>query len=185
MKRSIYVGLTLLPLCSVNYRACSQAKFADENYLKQFNRINKPMGKDYYSSLFLGNGLLGAMVWQKSDSALQIQIGRSDVTDTRIDPAEDTVGMALYNRARLPIGYFTLHTAGKILAAEQTLDIYKAVIKAIIFTDLGKIELNARVPTGEQVIVADWKTSEKRKQCILEVEPRYSHQPQIPLCGKL
>ena len=41
---------------------------------------NRP-GKNYFEAPFVGNGLVGAMIWQDSDHTLRLSVGRTDVTD--------------------------------------------------------------------------------------------------------
>ena len=56
---------------------------------------------------FLGNGLLGAMVFAPEKQLLAFQLGRSDVTDHRAGHEP------ILARPRLPIGRFEVRTAGR------------------------------------------------------------------------
>lgn len=108
------------------------------------------LGKDYYSGVILGNGLLGTNIYKESDSLIRFDIGRSDVVDHR-EKLLPTVGK-LYTQGRLPIGYFTLKTAGKITGAKIELDIYNAEATGTIFTTQGELTFTAFVVANQNVI---------------------------------
>lgn len=78
---------------------------------------------------------------------MRISVGRSDVEEHR------TSGETFIRQARLPNGYFTLHTVGKITGFEGRLDLYNAQTNARIRTDCGEIELKALVHSEDMVIV--------------------------------
>jgi hypothetical protein len=44
-------------------------------------------GKNYFEAPLVGNGLVGAMIWQDSDNTLRLSVGRTDVTDHLFDGA--------------------------------------------------------------------------------------------------
>lgn len=108
------------------------------------------LGKDYYSGIILGNGLLGTNIYQQGDSLIRFDIGRTDVVDHREKLLPD-VGK-LYTQGRLPIGYFTLKTAGKITGAKMELDIYNATASGTVFTTQGNLSITAFVAANQNVI---------------------------------
>jgi len=107
-------------------------------------------GKDYYSGIILGNGLLGTNIYQESDSLIRFDIGRTDVVDHR-EKLLPSVGK-LYTQGRLPIGYFTLKTVGKITGAKMELDIYNATASGTVFTTQGTLSFTAFVAANQNVI---------------------------------
>ncbi|MGM9477116.1 glycosyl hydrolase family 95 catalytic domain-containing protein [Pedobacter sp. GSP4] len=108
------------------------------------------IGNDYYSGVILGNGLLGTNIYKENDSLIRFDIGRSDVVDHR-EKLMPSAGK-LYTQSRLPIGYFTLKTSGKITGAKIELDIYNAEAKGTIFTTKGEIAFTAFVQADQNVI---------------------------------
>ena len=63
----------------------------------------KHVGTNIYEGVFTGNGLLGTMTYLKDRHHARIDIGRTDVYDHR-ETNEDV----LFDKARLPIGHFSL-----------------------------------------------------------------------------
>ena len=135
------------------------------------------LGDNYYSGVILGNGLLGINIYKENDSLIRFDIGRSDVTDHRENFSSGVSN--LYSKARLPIGYFTLKTVGKIISAKMELDIYNAEVKAVITTTKGDISILALVLANGNVIsvsansmqqesVLAWKWNPERS-----ISPRY------------
>ena len=105
--------------------------------------------KAWYDGPFLGNGMLGSMFYQLDDHTIRISLGRSDVEDHKKE------GGIFIAQPRLPNGYFTLKTAGKITGFEGRLDLYNAEAKARIQTDKGQVELRAIVHSEDMVIIYD------------------------------
>ena len=84
-----------------------------------------PMEFDY--GAFMGNGMLGSMIYQDGPNRLRWEMGRSDVTEHRRD------------NARLPIGGLVLTTQGKIEDGTMRLDLWNAEVTGIVDTDKGRI----------------------------------------------
>ncbi|WP_343523997.1 glycoside hydrolase family 95-like protein [Pedobacter sp.] len=118
-------------------------------------------GKDYYSGMILGNGLLGTNIYQENDSSIRFDIGRTDVVDHR-EKLLPNAGK-LYTQARLPLGYFTLKTAGKITGAKMELDIYNATASGTVFTTQGTLSFTAFVAATQNVISIDLKATAKEQ----------------------
>ncbi len=92
---------------------------------------------------FLGNGMLGATIYQDGDNHLRIEMGRSDVTEHRRD------------NARLPIGGLVLTSAGKIQGGSMRLDLWNAQVRGTIRTDKGSIDFHCYIHAKKNVMVAD------------------------------
>lgn len=79
-----------------------------------------PLGKSIYEGVFTGNGLLGTMTYLDVGKA-RIDIGRTDVYDHR-----GNMESALFDKARLPIGYFELLLPGNTQKAWGNIDYLRA-----------------------------------------------------------
>ena len=137
------------------------------------------LGKDYYSGIILGNGLLGTNIYKENDSLIRFDIGRSDVVDHR-EKLMPSAGK-LYTQSRLPIGYFTLKTEGKITGAKIELDIYNAEAKGSISTTKGTIYFTAFVAANQNVISISLNAMQQEKVSACKwnpgksISPRYLH----------
>ncbi len=118
-------------------------------FLARHDLVWNSAPRAFYEAPFLGNGMLGSQFYQLDDQTIRISIGRSDVEDHKKS------GATFIAQSRLPIGYFTLKTAGKITGFEGRMDLYNAEARARIMTDQGQVELRAIVHSEEMVIVYD------------------------------
>ena len=100
----------------------------------------------YYAGAIMGNGLLGTNLYKLRDNVYRLNVGRSDVTEVR-KPYN------LFNSARLPIGYFTLSTVGKVNKEEMRLSLFDAVTKGSFATDKGKINFKTYVHALHDYII--------------------------------
>jgi len=137
---SSFYCVAQVPITKVNWPA-----FMAKQSLKWDN-----ISTDYYSGIILGNGLLGTNIYKESDSAIRFDIGRTDVVDQR-DKLYPNVDVT-FTKPRLPIGYFSVKTSGKITGADMVLDIYNAEGKGTILTSKGKIKFTAFVAATQNVI---------------------------------
>lgn len=106
----------------------------------------------YYAGVIMGNGLLGTNLYKLRDGVYRLNMGRSDVTEAR-QPYN------LYNSARLPIGYFTLATKGKVKDERLRLSLYDATALGRIVTDEGEIRLRTYVHAAADYVVFETETS--------------------------
>ena len=93
---------------------------------------------------FLGNGLMGAMVFAPEAAAsdepprtLAFQLGRTDVTDHRAGKEP------ILARPRLPIGQLHIQTAGKLTGAQARLSLWDAEWSGTLRTDRGSIQVSS------------------------------------------
>jgi len=96
------------------------------SFLARHDLVWDRPAKSYFEAPFVGNGLVGAMIWQDADNALRLSVGRTDVTDHRDGPEE-----AIVRKGRLPIGHFLLTTAGKIRGGTMRLALYDAEARGV------------------------------------------------------
>lgn len=116
---------------------------------------------------FMGNGMLGTMLWQDSASnAFVLHLGRSDVQDHRTEPPDEYPANA---RARLLIGQFRIKPVGRILKTSTfTLDLWNAETRGEIVTDRGHITLATYVHSVEMGIVLELEASAGEEQFTIE-----------------
>ncbi|MDR1762446.1 MAG: alpha-L-fucosidase [Dysgonamonadaceae bacterium] len=111
---------------------------------------------DYYAGAIMGNGLLGANLYKNDENSYRFDVGRVDVTENRGRIASGySRSHLLFDEARLPIGYFTLHPAGKVKSDSMRLSIYEAVATGVIVTDKGKINFKTYVHAQKNIILLE------------------------------
>ncbi|MEN8863825.1 MAG: glycoside hydrolase family 95-like protein [Lentimonas sp.] len=108
----------------------------------------------WHDGPFMGNGMLGSMLHQLDDQTLRISLGRADVEDHK------KKGQPFISQSRLPNGYFTLKTAGKITGFTGRLDLYNAETRARVLTNKGHVDIRAIVHSDDMVIVYDLQPSD-------------------------
>ncbi len=104
---------------------------------------------DWFSGAFIGNGELGAMIYQENEYALRWDIGRSDVTDHR--DYQDVE----WGKPRLPIGRMLLKAQGRIENATMQLDLWNAEARGTITTEKGSISWRSFLSTNPEVIITE------------------------------
>jgi hypothetical protein len=96
---------------------------------------------------FLGNGLLGTMIYRDGDNRLRFEMGRADVTEHRRD------------NNRLPIGGLVLETVGKIQDGTLRLDLWNAEVRGTVTTDKGTLRFDTYIHADLMTMVLDLETS--------------------------
>jgi hypothetical protein len=107
------------------------------------------LSTDWYSGAFIGNGQLGAMIYQENENALRWDIGRSDVTDQR------NYSDVEWGKSRLPIGRMLLKVQGRIVKATMQLDLWNAEARGTITTEKGSVTWRSFVSDNPQVIITE------------------------------
>ena len=138
------------------------------NYLAQHDLTWNKMPKDYFEGAFVGNGLLGAILFQDDQlpNTLRFEIGRTDVYDHR------TPEPSAYETSRLPIGQLLITPVGKILTTHLRTDLWNAEIRGELVTSEGTISFRCFVPSAEELIVVNIKTSGKEKAVTCSFRPQ-------------
>jgi alpha-L-fucosidase 2 len=111
---------------------------------------------------FLGNGLLGTMIYTDGPDRLRFELGRSDVTDHRLD------------NGRLPIGGIILKTAGTIKSGSMRMALWDAETRGELITDKGRIRFRAMVHSDEMVLLVDLETDTGEQNASFIWEPETS-----------
>ncbi len=148
MRKAAALAFALLPL---TVSAQISTKDIDwRGFMSRHDLVWDSLTPDYYNGAILGNGMLGTNIYTASKgNSIRWDVGRSDVTESR----EGT--NILYDKARLPIGWFSMTTAGNIVASDMRLNIYDAEAKGSLKTDKGEISFTTRVDANHDVIVIE------------------------------
>jgi hypothetical protein len=127
-----------------------------KHFLSKQDLVWNQMPKDYFEGAFVGNGLLGAMVFKddQQPNALCFEIGRTDVYDHR------TAMPSAYETSRLPIGQFLISPKGQVTHCQMRMDLWNAEIRGTITTSLGQIQFRCYTPSSEELILIDVQSSE-------------------------
>jgi hypothetical protein len=123
--------------------------------------------------MFLGNGLLGTMIYMEDSASLRFEMGRTDITDHRPDFG------SYYGTCRLPIGQFVLKPVGKIKKMHFRLDLWNAEAKGTIVTDQGSIQLQIIVAARQDMMVLKAVTSGKENAFSWDFAPEKSESPRL------
>nr|WP_230396132.1 hypothetical protein [Streptomyces blattellae] len=136
-----------------------------QEFLAAQDPVWKRMPRTWYEGPFLGNGLLGSIVYQEpGQGALRFTVQHSEVQDHRPQFGSD------WGVARLPVGNLLLHPVGAITGTELRLDLWNAEITGTLTTDKGTIRLRAlvhndrtlllvtaRADAGERTATTTWR----------------------------
>jgi hypothetical protein len=116
-------------------------------FIARHDMIWDTLPGDFDCGAFLGNGMLGATIYQDGGNRLRFEMGRADVTEHRRD------------NARLPIGGLVLTTTGKIESGTMRLDLWNAEVRGSIKTDKGSVTFHCFIHSSKMVMVADMETA--------------------------
>ncbi len=114
---------------------------------------------------FLGNGLLGTMIYRDGDNRLRFEVGRSDVTEHRRD------------NNRLPIGGLVLETAGRIRAGSMRLDLHNAEVTGSVATEKGSLKFRALVHTDAMALLIDLRPAGGETNATFAWAPGHGQDP--------
>ena len=158
MRSTIKIVILLFFICT----SMSGASFPDmEKYMRQHALIWEQLPMQWNEGAFLGNGLVGMMVYADSTlNALVFHLGRPDVTDHRKAPYRKTsIGTEeadkMVDFCRLDVGKMLLFPEGKILSGTFYLDIYNAELTGHLKTDKGDLTFHAYTPQPEEVNIVE------------------------------
>jgi len=147
--------ITLLLAGLVGGACCSQAAQpsavrVDVDYpafLARQDLVFEKLPDQFDTGAFLGNGLLGATIYQTGPNTLRWEMGRSDVTEHRRD------------NNRLPIGGLVLTTTGTIESGTLRVDLWNAEVRGEVKTDKGTITFRSFIHKIEHVMFIDLETA--------------------------
>jgi alpha-L-fucosidase 2 len=123
-------------------------------FLGQQDLVWKRLPTKWAEGAFLGNGLLGAMVFadtavDQDKRALVFQLGRTDVTDHQKGREP------ILARPRLPIGRLEIETAGTLESGEGRLSLWDAEWSGTLRTDRGVLKVRSYVHATQPVLVVE------------------------------
>lgn len=137
----------------------NQNNFLDwESFLSRHDLVWQKTPDNYFNAPFIGNGLLGAMIYQPEGEPLRLDIGRTDIVDHRNSEARSIV-----DNGRLPIGHFTFETNGLLHHATGRLNLYNADANLTAGYTMCRegcrkeAEFTFRVLRGTDAILVDYK----------------------------
>ena len=142
-------------------------------FLAQHDLVWKRVPAKWEEGAFLGNGLLGAMVFGDGQACLAWQLGRTDVTDHRKGRE------AILARPRLPIGRLRLETAGELAGADARLGLHDAELGGRFTTTKGALRVQSYVHATLPVILVELAPSGGER------DARFVFQPALPLNERL
>ncbi|VGO15341.1 hypothetical protein PDESU_03924 [Pontiella desulfatans] len=128
---------------------------------------------------FIGNGVMGSMIFREDGSRLVIQIGRGDVQEHRMASGQHVAGNVLPDSSRLPVGYFTLDTVGEIKGCDLRLNLWDAEITGTVSTDRGELGILAFIHSGRNLLVVETKADSG------EAGFAYSWHPEEAFCPRV
>lgn len=175
--RLLRILLCAFALCHAGLpTACGQIQLGVDwqQFLAKQDMVWNKMPADYYEGPFVGNGLLGAIVFKdtKKDNTLCFEIGRTDVYDHRSKNINSTNPFG-----RLPIGQLLLTPVGVITGAKFRTDLWNAEITGTITTTMGMISLRCFVPSDEEFIVLDIKSTGQENKVNCSFSPEQGNHP--------
>jgi len=129
-----------------------------EKFLARHDLVWNRMPTVWGEAPFLGNGMLGSMIYQSGPQSLRFDVGRADYYGHR-------GGFGWITRSRMPIGYFTLETIAPIQAFEGRLDLWNAEFTGLITTAQGAVKLKALVHSQRMVMIFELETSGSERRC--------------------
>lgn len=123
--------------------------------------------QDWFEAPFLGNGLLGVMLFQGTENSLTLQINRADVYDQR-DPEKSWNGV---NRPCLPVGAFTVSLNSPIISGRCRLSLFNATLAISLTTEKEEVSAELFIPPIPNVVVFDISAENEDVLCQLCFEP--------------
>ncbi|HZH67006.1 MAG TPA: hypothetical protein VEY10_19105 [Flavisolibacter sp.] len=166
---SVSIGLFFLGFINlVNAQEADKVDWA--RFLSRHDLKWTRLTTDWFSGAFIGNGELGAMIYQENEYSLRWDIGRSDVTDHRDYPDVE------WGKSRLPIGRMILKAQGKIINATMQLDLWNAEARGTITTEKGSITWRSFVSNNPDVIITE-STETGTEKVQWEFIPEVSQSP--------
>lgn len=124
-----------------------------KTFLSRHDLVWDKTPDSYFNAPFLGNGLLGAMLYQPSGNMLRLDIGSSEVLEHR-----DTDARSIVDNGRLPIGYFEFASNYRIKESTGRLDIYNAEARFKLEMHRGQtVDMTVKVLRDTDIIVLDYR----------------------------
>lgn len=141
-------------------------------FMSRNDPVWKALPGSWAAAPFMGNGILGLMVYKENERSLRFDLGRGDVQEKR--PLNQDVNIA---RARLPIGHFSLSTKGRITGCDLRLDLWKAELRGNVTTDAGSLKIRAYVHAEQPLMVIEVSPQGGEDVGMFEMKPAQAISP--------
>ena len=106
--------------------------------IRSANLVWDTMPAHYFEGPYIGNGNMGAVIWQNEDGGLYFESSRCDYSDHR----NETLPI-LHRTCRLKAGGFVLSMDGEKIGGRMEMDLYDALVFGTLKTE--KSEANLRI----------------------------------------
>ncbi|NOU88693.1 alpha-L-fucosidase [Paenibacillus sp. LMG 31460] len=143
------------------------------SFMEQHDLIWNEKPKSWNEGAFMGNGLLGAMIYSESHNEIAWHIGRTDVTQ-RADNVEPIAG-----KYRIPIGKLVLQTQGKIQECSMRLDLWNAEIRCRLLTDRGEITWQTFTHAEHHVVAIECQSIGEEQAASWKWMPAKAENPRV------
>lgn len=154
-KTLLLLGLALSAF--VNGQDLISDKIDWETFLSRHDLIWNKTPVSYFDAPFVGNGLLGAMLYMPEEGLVRLDVGSAEVVERR-----QTEARSIVDNGRLPVGYFELACNYQINRAAGRLDLYNAETRFALHTDKDyMLDLNLKVLRGTDLITLEYTGSEE------------------------
>lgn len=161
--------------CCLNTAAQPATAVGYEKFMAKQDMVFDSLSDKWEEGIFLGNGLIGVMIYREDANAIRFDIGRTDVVDHR-EGINPSIG-----RARLPIGKFILRAKGNILKIKLRLDLWNAELSGSIITDNGTLSISGFIPATRDVMMFVIKPGNSDRLFSWEWKPEPAVSPFITL----
>lgn len=149
-------GFAVEPKLAVNW----------QQFLSRHDLVWNSVPSTWDDAAFLGNGLMGAAIYNGEKDCMVWDVGRSDVADNRPNEINP-----LFAKARMPIGRLILQPVGHIIGGATRLDLWNAEARGTVRTDRGEIRWRSFVHAAKMVLVVELETSEGERACKWQWRP--------------
>ncbi|MEN6344376.1 MAG: glycoside hydrolase family 95-like protein [Armatimonadia bacterium] len=143
------------------------------SFMSRQDLVWDSLPRAWHEGAFVGNGLVGAMIYQDTAGPLRWDLGRSDVCEHQPK-----------GNHRLQIGEMLLNPVGKIQSGTMRLDLWNAEADGKLTTDRGTITFHCLAHAQRNVVLVDLQTTGDESECAwswrpgLPVNPRLVYQKQ-------
>ncbi|WP_394846026.1 hypothetical protein LZC95_01005 [Pendulispora brunnea] len=143
-------------------------------YLGGLDPVWASVPTSFYQAPFLGNGGLGASVYQTGTAKrLSFKLG-----DNRVRDHQGTGG-TLFGNARLPIGELVLDTAGDVTDVDLRLSLWNSELSGTITTTKGVLSVRAYVHGKRDVLVASLRVKSGSERVAWTFSPAAARSPRL------
>ncbi len=160
---ALFASVCNLPRCSATELDVREQVSWTE-FLARQDLVWEELPAAWHEGAFVGNGLLGAMIYRDAQGGLRFDIGRSDVVEHRPN-----------GNHRLHLGEMLLRPVGQIASGTMRLDLWNAEARGEIVTDRGTITLRCLTHAEDLVTVVELQTTGEENGC------RWHWRPGLPV----